>query len=1263
MKQPLYFLPFLLSLFCLPATDAQHVEFSPADWEDPSIFEKGQVAPHTFHVSFSSYEEAVRKPAFESSNLLSLNGAWKFKWVHRPELAPGNFHIKRYRTRGWDEIEVPSNWQMEGYGHPKFRNIALSFESDPPLIPDYYNPAGCYKRTFRIPRDWRNKQVILRFEGVKSASYVWINGHEVGYNQGGFETAEYNITPYLERGQNDISVKVIRFCDGSYLENQDMWRLSGIYRDVLLYAVPEVHIADHFQSTDFDTDFRNATLHIAAEVANLSMDEISGLTLEVDVLDTLKNSILDAPLGKKDIFVGARASTTLELRSEIMEPCQWSAEMPTLYTIVYTLRKRDGEIVESFANKLGFRETGIRDGALTVNGIPVKLNGVNSHMHHPEHGQAVPLETLREDLLLMKRHNINCVRTSHYPPTPAYLDLADELGIYVIAEVGDEAHANTGLSYDSSYTEMYRDRSSKLVYRDRNHASVLMWSAGNESGSGPNIHEVIKTGRQIDPSRPAWMYGGNTFEIPFEDITGPRYWIPYQVKNLAEGKILPADDQRPSFMDEYLAATGNGLGGLDEYWELIRKYPRLSGGAIWDWVSPAINTPLWQTPDSSPGQHQGAIMGRPEFVQGIHGRAVSFSGHDDWIEFYRDPQLDITGDKLVISFWVRPSRIPQANTFIAKGTHQFGIYMPDPETIEFYIQQNNLGTVFPTPYFNNLSEHHSVKASVKDDWYGNWHHVAGIYDGTRMEIYIDKQKTATKEVSGNIAHSPFPLCIGRSADIHDQGEYSGRLSSMIIDRIQLLDTIIPVDSLYNGADHASTLLSMDFEADSIEGSFYAVGLGGRTYGIVWPDRTVQPEIHQVKKSGQPIAVEAIDAAFGTFRVVNHHHFTNLDNYDLYWELLKAGVPEDSGKIRVACAAGASATLKIPFPRVKTNDELLLTLSFRLRKATNWADPGFEVAWEQFRIQPQLSELPPSPGKRVSVKENEHAIVIEGDDYQYTLSRTTGTFTSFRVRDTAYFTGGPSFTAWRPPLANDTDPWGSGQYSEEKKTTGLGRSIDNQLRTLGYRNMEVKVEDIRVMPGDQQVNITVHKYYHAAHLRGAFESYENYLFLAGGTVDIAFHVIPHGLMPDMLPRMGWQWTLPKAEGRFTWYGRGPFETYPDRKTGAKVGIYHSDADREYVPYILPQDYGNHTDTRWLELYAAQGSGIRISAPVPFNFSLQKYSTDNLSRAMYPWQLKEAPFHTLNIDFEVSGVGGTAIRQMERYRVKPAEALYHLRIEPF
>ncbi|MFC2089506.1 glycoside hydrolase family 2 TIM barrel-domain containing protein [Bacteroidota bacterium] len=1246
---------------------SQNNQFSMDFWEDPSIFEISQNDPHAFHVPYCSVKEALLDKASECENYMLLNGSWKFKWYERPELVPEEFQDPSFNTKKWNDIKVPSNWQMEGYGHPKFRNVALSFESDPPNIPDYYNPAGCYVRSFTLPSSWKEREVILRFEGIKSASYLWINGKEVGYNQGGFEPAEYTITPYLKKGKNTIAVLVIRFSDGSYLENQDMWRLSGIFRDVKLYAQPKVFIQDFYQTTDLDKTYKNATLKLELNVKNAGTETKRGYRIRADVLDKNDKTILFEPLISETIDIAGNKSVTCKLESYIENPLKWSDEFPNLYTIVYALEDDNGNTLEAFSKKIGFREVEIRKDVFYLNGVPIKLNGVNSHMHHPEHGQAVPIETLRKDLILMKQHNINAVRTCHYPPSPEYLYLADELGMYIINEVGDEAHGNIQLSYDTSFTEMYKDRSRKLVYRDRNHASVIMWSAGNESGSGPNINEVIKTGKAIDPSRPGWMYGGNTFYIPFEDITGPRYWIPYQLRNLAEGKVLDEDDLRPSFMDEYIAATGNGLGMLDEYWELIRKYPRLMGGAIWDWISPGIKTPLWIIPDGSQYKNDGVIMGRPEFVSESHhnvsGRALKFSGHDDWIEFYREAALDITGNQLSISFWVKPEKIPQPNTFITKGDHQYGILMNTQETLEFYVQSNNLLEISHGSFYKSQSRRISAIGEVPENWYDTWHHVLGVYNGSKLMLYIDSERIAEKEYTGNIAHSPYPLCIGRNAEIHDQGEFSGRLSCMTIDEVQVFNAALAPEDLSKLVDHANSVLSLNFESDSKEGDFYAVGLGGRTYGIIWPDRTPQPEIMQLKKSGQKVKIEALDLENGRYRFTNYHHFMDLNELDIWWTVLREGIRIDSGKLDIDLAPLKQKEANILLPKYKTYQELVLEISCRLRDGNAWAETGYELAWEQFIIkEAQDIEISKSEGD-LEIRDSAEHITMVGGDFKYVIQKTNGHIAITKNKRT-YFQSGPELSVWRAPLANDIDPWGAYFFSDDKKTPGLGRSIDNQLRTYGLRDLVVEVDTIYYeVAKSGEVLLFIHKYYHSSSMRGAFENKEKYTISADGTIEAEVQIIPTGFMPDMLPRLGFEFHLPKAYEKIEWYGRGPFETYPDRKTGAKIGIHQSDVNAEYVPYIIPQDYGNHTDVRWFEISANNGSGIRVTAEEPLNFSYHKYSTDNLSKAYYTYQLSEANYNTLHLNFEMSGVGGTAVRQLEQYRVKPMVKTYSFTIHPY
>ena len=1258
MKIIKQFLSLLICLSFYIPVFAQEVEFLPGDWQNPAVFEKGQNLPHAFHIPYSSREGAIQNLPRKCENFQLLNGMWKFKWVETPAQVPQDFWQPRYDTKEWNEITVPSNWQMEGYGHPKFRNVALSFESDPPRIPDYYNPTGCYKRKFELPREWKDKEVMLRFEGIKSASYVWVNGNRVGYNQGGFEPAEYDITPFLKKGENDLSVEVLRFSDGSYLENQDMWRLSGIFRDVKIYAQPKTFIHDHYVITDLDKEYKNATLKLELDLTS-KLSEAAKVRVEMDVLDGQERSILAEGVVKDSTIIDSAGTKKMQLSTVVVDPPKWSAEFPNLYTLLVVLKDEPGNTLEAFTQKIGFREVEYTNNILTVNGAPVKLNGVNSHMHDPRHGQAVPIETLRTDLILMKQNNINCVRTCHYPPTPEYIEMADELGVYIFDEVGDEAHNNIRLSEDPAWTEMYRDRSRKLVYRDRNHPAVIVWSAGNESGSGENIHEVIKTGKAIDPSRPAWMYGGNTFYIPFEDIVGPRYWVPIDYKNLAEGKVLPASDQRASFMDEYLAATGNGMGGMDEYWEYIWEYPRLTGGAIWDWMSPGIETPRWVLPDSSEAKNDGQIMGRPMFQEGVNGRGLEFSGHDDWVEFYRDPSLDITGNQLTVSFWVKPFEIPQANVFLSKGKYQYGIQMADPQTLEFYIHSG---------------KRISAKTKVGENFYGNWHHIAGIYDGRNVQLFVDQKRVASVPSNGDISSTPFPLCIGREAETQDQGEHSGRLSKMVIDEVKIFPKAIPVNKI--DETRKGAVLRLDFEEDNRDGWFYAVGLGGRTYGVVWPDRTPQPELYQMKKSGQPVKMEAIDIENGRIRVINYHQFKNLKDLQGSWELNVDGEPSQRGFFDCDVPSGDTAEIRIEYrkPRIDSRKECLLTVSFLTREDREWAAAGYEIAWEQFRVPTDLFFVEEKENNRtVSYSENKKEVIISGNNFRYILNKNTGELTSLRFNGTEYLEGGPAFNVWRAPTANDQDPWGSYMFSQDNRTPGYGRSIDNQLRTLGMHDLLTQVDGIQIVQlNHKEIKINMKVFSNSSlpanrRLRwgffSAFERNETWTFSKDGKIEIEQEIIPHGPMPDMLPKIGLQFRLPKAFSKVEYYGRGPFENYPDRKTGAKVGHYRSTADSMYVPYIIPQEYGNRCDVRWLKVENSEGKGLMIKGDEWLNFSLHKYTTDNLSRAMYTYQLKDAPNTILNVDYEVSGVGGTAIRQLQKYRVRPHTGKYKLTITPF
>ena len=750
------------------------------DWENPEVFERNQVPPHATLMPYGNREQALEGNRKSSPFHLSLNGPWKFNWAENLDEAPGDFYKPGYQRGDWREIRVPSNWQMEGFGYPLFRNIGLPHPLNPPEVPKDFNPVGSYYRTFQVPATWKDRQVFLHFEGVQSASWVWINGREVGYNQGGMEPAEYDITPFLRKGENSIAVRVLRYCDGSYMEDQDTWRLSGIFRDVYLMATPAIHIRDFYTTTDLDEDYRDAVLKVEAEVVSCRGGVPDGCSLKFSLFDPDRQPVPD---GSETIGLNEVNRMNLSWvygTLTVRDPLKWSAEYPNLYTLVMELEDEKGEVLEILSSRVGFREVEVIDQAICVNGVAVKFNGVNSHMLHPETGHAMDTETMRKDLYLMKQFNINCVRTSHYPPNVEYIDLADELGIYIVDETGDEAHAYMYISDLPEWREQYLDRMRKMVYRDRNHPSVVIWSAGNESGSGENICALIEEGKMIDPSRPGWMYGGNGDEDPetnpikCEDIVGPRYLQPFRL----EQRFAKSDDPRPSFMDEYIAATGNSLGGLDDYWELIRRYRRLNGGAIWDWVSPGITMPVVSTRDESPGNIKCVFMNRAHLVPGEDGQALFLSGHDDWLEVYRDPALDIDGEAITLSFRVRPEEYNGNAAFLTKGDYQFGIIQSDTAYLDFYI---------------NTGVKSVLKGKLPGDWLGKWHHVAGIYDGNKMELYVDGSIIATRKCRGKILNSPYGVILGKSAELRDG--YRGYMCHATMDGVRIFADAIPAGDL------------------------------------------------------------------------------------------------------------------------------------------------------------------------------------------------------------------------------------------------------------------------------------------------------------------------------------------------------------------------------------------------------------------------------------------------------------------------------------
>jgi len=1237
-----------------------HAQLHP-DYENPKVFERGQEEPHATLMPYPDVDLALAGDRKASPFHMTLNGPWQFHWAENPGLAPGEFYKSGYDRDDWETIPVPANWQMEGFGYPLFRNIGLPHPMDPPEVPDQFNPVGSYFRNFELPGDWDGRQVFLHFEGVHSASYVWINGKEVGYNQGGMEPAEYDITPYLKRGENSIAVRVLRYSDGSYMEDQDTWRLSGIYRDVYLMSTPAKHIRDFYLATDLDESYEDASLDLAFWVKNYGRKKAGPLELRATLFD--KDGVA-VPEGSRSFAVGAlegKAEEKLQHSMEISNPLKWSAEYPHLYTLVMELVEGregvDGEqVLEVISTRVGFREVEVIDQAICINGVPVKFNGVNSHMMHPERGHAMDVQTMRKDLHIMKQFNINCVRTSHYPPNVEYLDLADELGIYVVDETGDEAHAYIYISDDPLWKDQYLDRMRKMVYRDRNHASVVIWSAGNESGSGANICALIAGGKELDPGRP-WLYGGNRDEDPrtnpvrCEDVVGPRYLQPFRL----EQRFGKSDDPRPSYMDEYIAATGNSLGGMDEYWDLIYRYPRLSGGAIWDWISPGITMPVISTPDDSPNSIQSVLMNRAHLVEGVSGQALYLSGNDDWLELARDPALDVNGEELTLSFHVKPEAYNGNAAFLTKGDFQFGVIQSDADHLEFYL---------------NTGSRESLQVALPENWVRQWHHVLASYDGKKMELYVDGDLLGEAPCSGSIRNAPYQVILGKSAELRDS--HMGYMCHATLDQVRIFDRVVPLEDLKNEDEalKSRSLLWLDFETSSEEGSYYSIGIPGRTYGVIWPDRTIQPEMWQMKKSPQPIAIALKNPEEGMIEITNRYHFRNLEELSFRWELSSDGIAVQEGTFELELEAGGKKQKQIPFDQSELTPGSVahLLISASTTSAYPWAEAGHEVAWEQFELATQEGisvEVPRAmakPDVPLEMIESYNSLEVKGKDFSYVFDRQSGDLSSMIIQGKEMLSKGLRVNVWRAPLANDLDSWNFWHTELGHVTEGMGKETANGWRSIGLDQLEQVVDRFSGDAEKGKIRIHVEASLIAMNYTTGFKVFYDYTISAEGEIRMDCRVSARGNMTKWIPKVGLQMALPGEYQHMEWFGRGPFENYPDRKTGAKTGIYRTTVEEDYVPYIIPQDYGNRCDVRWVRLSDKEGRGLDVRSNELFNFSAQKYSTANLDRAHYPFQLKEEDAVTLNLDHRVSGVGGTANSVLNPYRVAPGEFEFTFTIKP-
>ncbi|TDB68842.1 glycoside hydrolase family 2 TIM barrel-domain containing protein [Arundinibacter roseus] len=1032
-------------------TPLLHAQTALPDWENPEVISSNTKRPRAHFIPYSNEADALT-PNGKSSLIQSLNGTWKFKWVSHPSKVPDTFFLPTTSTSTWDNLPVPSHWQViaaqenRPYDRPIFSNIKHPFEATPPRITADTNSVGLYRTTFTIPQAWQQKPLVLHFDGVQSACYVWLNGQLLGYHEDGMAPFEFDIAPLVQTGVNHLAVEVINWSDGSYLEDQDFWRLSGIFRDVYLISTPLVHISDYFVQTDLDENYQNGTLKVNVYTRNATAQAQYGYQLITKLYDATGQIVVPAIKRTLDMLEPG-AELTVREQIPLPAPKTWNAEQPYLYTLTMQIVSPDGQVQEALRQRVGFRKISLKGGQLLVNGKAIMFKGVNRHEFDPETGRVISRESMIRDIQLMKQFNINAVRASHYPNVPEWYDLCDEYGLYVVDEANIESHElwykNIILADKPEWKSAFLARGRAMVERDKNHPSIIIWSLGNEASNGANFEALADFIRLADPTRPIHYEGranyGPTTLSSF-DIVSVMY---PSIDHLIE--LVKKDDTRPMIICEYAHAMGNSVGNLQEYWDLFEKYPTMQGGFIWDWVD-----------------------------QGLR-----------------------------------------------------------------------LKTADGRPYWNHIN-------------------------------YID------------------------------------------------------------GANAGD--------------------------GLVNPDRTPQPELHEVKKVYQAVKFVAADTLSGnsqTIKLKNTYDFLSLSPFKLVWKVQENGRTIQEGMVpTLSAAAGKTQDISLAYTLPENPPAgavYFLNLSIQTKETTPWAKAGHEVAWQQIPIrlatpQPEAIVYSKSTPLKLGLIRGK-GITLTGQDFSVSFDRKTARMTSFIYKGTELLESGLYANFMRVPTDNDEG--------------GGTESFAARWRAAGLDSMRLMGSDLRV----EKINPHVYKVSLIKSLQGKTGSFvvsSIYTVYATGDIHTQNTFTPGGTWPASLAKIGFQFQMPAAFNQISWLGRGPFESYSDRKNSASVGLYSGSVDEQHFPYIMAQENGNKTDVRWVAVANADGLGLLAMADSLLSVTVHNYTDEALLAAKRPGTpLQKDSVTVVSLDMQQMGLGGDdswSPRVHEAYLLPAQTYSYSFRLKP-
>ena len=1298
----------------IPApADPNGAVFEGEEWFDQrDVFQVNREAAHTSFFSFANVQDARTRNKKKASAYQTLNGMWKFELVNTPHDRNEEFFKEGFDASGWDEIEVPSNWQTKGYDHPKYTDTRLPWEGvETPVLkyetieddswkgykvieayaqaPSVYNPVGSYLREFTTPKNWDGKEVFVSFQGVESAMYLWVNGEYVGYSEDSYTAAEFDITKFLKPAgeKNTIAVRVYRWSDGSYLEDQDFIRMSGIFRDTFLYAKEkEASIFDFKYTTDLDEKFVDADLNVSATIRSFADKLPEGYTVDAILFDKDGKKVVETnmPVTFKDNLAEVTATIAVE------NPAKWSAEHPNLYQLVFALKNADGKVVETAGSNCGFREIniinkGTPQAQITINGQPIMFKGVDRHETLPESGRHITEESMIQDIKLMKQYNINSVRNSHYPNEPRWYELCDEYGLYMIDEANIESHGLNDYipQSDPKWIEACKDRMTSTIQRSKVHPCILMWSLGNECYDGDTWGVLGQLCHDLDNTR-LTHYEGHR-DIPEIDVWSRMYrrvnqvdFIPddfededqmYQFKRKNPWVYWGMFGTKPGFNCEYAHAMGNGVGNLQEYWDVYEKYDDIQGGFIWDWVDQTLQM---STPSDLILTNAGSdipVTLKGELVDGRNGKAMKGYGivyNDSRLAFYNNQSFTLEA-------WVKPEAGDNAGTIIAKGngmcTESYGLkrlltYNEETnekvgDQLEFYI--------YNTEWIDDNDAYEKVSAIVDtpDDWANEWHHIAGTFDGKLLKLFIDGEEVASAENNKGVSFGGNAVGIGADVAYDAQNPNVPSHFDGLIDSVRISTKALTADELKNEdrKPDENSLVWLDFEETTEKkydqkeyftfgGDWQNIPEGNPNNknfcanGLVSGDRTVQPELLEVKKVYQNVGITSENPAKGEVTLKNKFLFTNLNEYDVNWALLEDGVAIQKGKLtneEADVAPLTEKTVTIPFkqPKAKAGAEYFLNIRLTLKKNESWAKAGHEVATQQIAVPidvPAVETIAVDTLPKLEVEEKDAVTTITGKNFTLDFDTKAGTIAAFRFKNKDLIKQGPIPNFWR--AATDSD-WG--YYSP------------NALATWRYAGERRVITDVKMdKVSDQQVTFTV-----TATLPTTNESAykQTYTVFGNGDVRVESTLNPGADLP-MIPEIGNMLTIPKEFDHVTWYGKGPDENYIDRQSGYDVGIYKKDVEDFFIDYIKPQETGNRTGVRWVSLTNDNGVGLLAKAEGQMEFNALFYTPEQLNNYLHSYMLPEGQDITLRLNHRQMGVGGDnswGARPLEQYQ-NPADQSY-------